>query len=309
MTLLAHRRRLKAVALALMAFLALVAAPTVVAARPQGAPYGVQPLARLTANRPAVMVMINGQGPFRFLIDTATSVTVLTPATRARLGITAVPGPPAEIVTAAGAVRSHYYNVAEIGMAGVIVEGVRAVVIDLPDQLSIAGALGADILSNFIVDLDMRSQTLTLYPLNAAVAWSGLKRIQGTLNPHGFIVFPTRVSNILAHGVFDSGAQLTVGNSRLATFARSLGVTSVARNMEHNVTDAGRLRRFASSKDFDQVSIGASKWREVRVMISDMRVFDQIGLANDPAIFVGMDLMIGRRIVIDYANASLWLAP
>ncbi len=281
------------------------------AAHQQGEPYGTQRLVRLSNNRPAVMVTINGQGPFLFLIDTATSSTVITPALRQRLNIPIVPGPQADVITAAGAVRSHYYSVAEIAWAGVIVEGVRAVVIDLPDELGIAGALGADILSNFIVDLDMApsAQTVTLHPFNAQLRLPGLRRIRGVLNPHGFIVVPVRVSNILAAGVFDSGAQLTVANSRLAAYARSVGITSVERNMEHNVTDAARNRRYAQSHDFDNITLGATTWRNARVMISDMRVFDQIGLGGQPSIFIGMDLMIGRRIVIDYASASLWLAP
>ncbi|MCE9523371.1 MAG: retroviral-like aspartic protease family protein [Alphaproteobacteria bacterium] len=286
------------------ALLALAAAP----ARAEDAPYGSQSLIRLSNNRPAVMLTVNGKGPFLFMIDTATSHTVFTPALAARLHLPRLPGAEFDVVTASGAVRSHFYRVEEMAMAGVTVEGVPAVVIDLPDALGIMGALGADFLSNFTIDLNLPVQTVTLYPQYAQVRAPGLQRLRGTLNAHGFIVVPARVSNILVAAVFDSGAQFTVANSRVAAYARGVGVSMVERTVESKVTDAGRQKRFAFSYDFDRIGLGPTSWQLPRIMISDMRVFDQIGLGNQPAIFIGMDLMNGRRIVIDYANASLWLA-
>lgn len=45
------------------------------------------------------------------------------------------------------------------------------------------------------------------------------------------------------------------------------------------------------------------------VIVANMNVFGKIGLDRQPAIFIGMDLMAGRRIVLNYADASPWLAP
>ncbi len=269
-------------------------------------PYGTQPLVRLTANRPAIKVVVNGQGPFLFLIDTATSNTVFTPALRDRLGLAAMPGPAIDVVTAAGSARSHYYLIAETAMAGVIVEGVHAVVLPLPPEIGVMGALGADFLSNFVVDLDLLAQTVTLYPDDADVHVPGFKRIKGTLNGHGFIVVPAVVENISTNAVFDSGGAFTVGNARLALSAKRYGIPTV-RIVESMITDAVRQRQFAEAFNFGKIAVGPVSWWDARVLIADMRVFDRIGLNSRPAIFIGMDLMNGRRIIIDYGSASLWL--
>jgi hypothetical protein len=270
--------------------------------------YGSQKLVRLSGNRPAINVVVNGQGPFLFLVDTATSHTVFTPGLRDKLGIGALPGPAVDVVTAAGSVRSQYYRIAETAAAGVIVEGVRAVVLPLPEQMGIAGALGADFLSNFVVDLDLRAQTITLYPEKAEVRVPGLRRIKGTTNAHGFIVLPATIDNLRTSAVFDSGAAFTVGNPPLGASAKSFGLPSM-RIVESAITDAVRQRQFAEAYNFSKVTLGPATWRDARVLIANMRVFEQIGLERQPAVFIGMDMMQGRRIVIDYGAGALWLAP
>lgn len=271
-------------------------------------PYGTQALVRLSSNRPAVKVVVNGQGPFLFLVDSATSHTVFTPALSERLGIAPVSGAPVDVITAAGSARSHFYLVAETATAGVIVEGVRAVVLPLPDELGVMGALGADFLSNFVVDMNFFAQTITLYPEFADVHPPGFRRIKGTVNSHGFIVVPSIVERIPTSAVFDSGAAFTVGNHQLALSANRYGVPMV-RVVESTITDAIRQRQFAAAYTFAKIGVGPAAWWNARVLIADMRVFGQVGLERKPAIFIGMDLMSGRRIILDYGSASLWLQP
>lgn len=275
------------------------------AARPA---YGSQALIHLSDNRPGIMTYVNGQGPFLFLIDTATSHTVLIPELRERLALPPVPGPTYDVVTAAGSVRSTFYQVREIACSGVIVEGGKVVVIDLPREFGISGVLGADFLQNFTVDLDLGTRKVTLYPEGTVVQNRGLQRLRGQLSPHGFIIARSTVDGIRANAVFDSGAALTVANPPLAVYNHRT-VKIIARVQESKVVDAAHQRSWSESLSFGRISLGPVSWRQRQIMIADMRVFSQIGLDRAPAIFIGMDLMIGRRIVLDYAGASLWLAP
>lgn len=289
-----------------MILLALLALAAPLQARDKS--YGTQHLVRLSGNRPAIHVVVNGQGPFLFLVDTATSHTVFTPALRDKLAIAALPGPAVDVVTAAGSARSQFYMIAETATAGVIVEGLRAVVLPLPEQMGIDGALGADFLSNFVVDFDLLAQTITLYPERASVRFPGMARIKGVTNAHGFIVLPAAIANLQASAVFDSGAAFTVGNPPLGATAKSFGMPTL-RVVDSMITDAIRQRKFAEAFNFDKIVLGPATWRDARVLIADMRVFEQIGLERKPAIFIGMDLMQGRRVVMDYDAGTIWLAP
>lgn len=293
----------------IISYLALAASLTLTAAAHAAPkPYGSQALVRLADSRPGINVVINGQGPFLFLIDTATSHTVVVPAVQQRLQLPTMPGPAYDVITAAGSVRSRLHKVDEIAAAGVIVEGGHAVVIDLPREFGIQGILGADFLSNFTVDLDLLRQTVTLYPEGTELRPPGLRRIRGRVNDYGFIILPGRADNVTSAVIIDTGAQYTVANPALAVFAQRT-VKVIARNVESRVVDAARQRGWAETLRFARVALGPIVWRDRSVMIANMRVFAQIELERQPAIFFGMDMIAGRRIVLEYGSAAIWLSP
>lgn len=269
--------------------------------------YGMQKLVRLPDNRPGITAYVNGQGPFLFLIDSATSHSVLAPALRERLQLPAVPGPAYDVITAAGSVRSHFYQLREVACAGVIVEGGRVVVMELPRELGVMGVLGADFLHNFTADLDLGNQTLTLYPEATVVQNRGLRLVRGRVNAYGFIVVQGLVESTPVAVVFDSGAEHTVGNPALAR-ATQRSIKVIARVSQTKVVDAARQRGWAETLGFARITLGPLAWRDRQIMIADMRVFAQIGLERVPALFVGMDLMGGRRVVLDYGNGTIALA-
>src|SRR5262249_45833573 len=106
--------------------------------------------------------------------------------------------------------------------------------------------------------------------------------------------------------VVDTGAELSVVNPQLAA-ATHRQLKTVARVLESKIVDAARQRAFAESIGFTRIALGPVSWRDRTVLVARMRVFGQIGLDAQAAMFVGLDLMSGRRIVLDYANASIWL--
>ena len=271
------------------------------------APYGSQKLIRLPNGRVGLTVAINGYGPFAFLIDTASSHTVLAPRVQQLLKIPASGGPTYPVVTAAGSVQTHFHMINEIAASGVIVEHVNAIVIDLPRDTGADGLIGADFLSNFTVDLDLGARTITLYPGGTVLQPAGFQRVAGVVNSAGFIVVPASVDAVRSSAVFDSGALFTVANLRLAADAQRLPKI-IARPSESKVTDAARLRGNAESVNFSRISVGPAVWSDRRVLVSDMRVFAQVGLDDRPTLFLGIDMMTNRRVILDYAGGALWLS-
>lgn len=292
---------------ALTALLVLLSFGLAAIAEARTTAYGVTPIVRLASNRPAVMVVINERGPFLFVVDTATTNTVLTPALRDRLRLKEQPGPMVNVVSAAGSVRSHYYALDEVALPGVIVEGGRAVVMAVPEEPGVVGVLGAEFLSNFKIDLNMRTRQMTLYPEHALIHAPDLHRVQGTLTEHGIILVPARVENARVTAAFDSGGRHTIANSWLAAATGHFDAGKV-RNFESWVRDAARNRYSGVTEDFTRISVGPATWYDRNVLISNIKVFEHIGHGKKPVIFIGMDLMAQRRVIIDYAGASLWLS-
>ncbi len=269
--------------------------------------FGAAPLVRISSGRPAVLVVINERGPFLFVVDTATTNTVLTPGLLARLRPPKLPGPPVDVISAAGSVRSPYYRLAEVGLGGVIVENGRAVVMPLPEETGVVGVLGAEFLSNFKVDLDMPRRRMALYPPNAQIYAPDFVRVQGVLTEHGIIIVPALAEKARVAAAFDSGGRNTIANTWLASVTGNMGGTT-ARNYESWVRDAASQRYVGVTEDLTRITVGPATWNNRNVLISDIRVFDQIGYGTKPIIFLGMDLMSNRRVIVDYAGASLWLS-
>lgn len=282
---------------------------TLLAAQPFeacAAAYGSSRLLRLPDNRPGAEVYVNGYGPFRFLIDTATSHSIVSPRIRDRLRLRATGRPPASIATGAGSVTSQFYALRETATAGVIVEGLEVLAIDLPGRFGIDGIVAADFLSNFSVDLNLPSRTVTLYPALAGPSpTEPLDQVQGTVNDHGFIVVPVRVERVPAFAVLDTGARQTVVNSRLAQDLHRGGTMMVEEAFQNYVFDAANQRYNAETRDFEKIQLGRIIWQGTRAMVADLNVFTRIGLGDERVVFVGMDLIAPRRIVLDYAAAKL----
>lgn len=267
--------------------------------------YGSEVLIRLPANRVAINVEINEFGPFLVMVDTATSHTILTPATRRAIGASAMPGQPVRVLTAAGSVVSNFYEI-EVAAAGAIVPKIPAVEIGLPPSLGIDGILGADFLSNFTVELDLPGQVMNLLPHGTTPSISGLRRVRGRLNGHGFVVLPGSVEQLRVNIVLDTGGQLTIANPAVAMGTGRLGNYAPPLT-ESKVADIARIEQTASSEIFERIVLGPSTWRSRRVLISPLRVLNEIGLGGTPTVFIGMDLLSGRKIVFDYASGSVWI--
>ena len=111
----------------------------------------------------AVLTM-NRSHEGRFLIDTGSSVTIIGPATAARLEVTSSPtGTPLELQTLAGKTAGPSAVLRSLGLGGVQLENVPVVIHDPGPGLD--GILGNTVLGRYQVTLDAARRVLRLRPL------------------------------------------------------------------------------------------------------------------------------------------------
>jgi predicted aspartyl protease len=112
-----------------------------------------------------VPARVNGRGPYRFLLDTGASVSVISPQLATELGIQ---GDPAEAVGVVGSLAAQAITLDSIQAAGQEVRDTSAAVIDLFEMTSRAagmpvdGILGYPFLRQFQVEIDYLSRRLAL---------------------------------------------------------------------------------------------------------------------------------------------------
>ncbi|MGE0882960.1 MAG: aspartyl protease family protein [Blastocatellales bacterium] len=123
----------------------------------------------LINNRPFVKVMINGQGPFRFVVDTGASMSVLSDKTAKLLGVKPVAkGGNARAIGGSGTFPILYGLLNSIEMGEAKVETVPIYIRtvhssdDTPESERSDGYIGLSVLSQFATTIDYQTQQMEL---------------------------------------------------------------------------------------------------------------------------------------------------
>lgn len=138
--------------------------------RPEGAPRSSR-LARQTTEVPMPLVMgrptieatINGQGPYRFILDTGASMLVLFDSLAEELGLEATGSTRVGDPSSPQAVAASEYQVAAVGVGETTAEGVYAISLpDMPGVGDVRGVFGLPVLHDLVTTLDYPGERLVL---------------------------------------------------------------------------------------------------------------------------------------------------
>ena len=279
---------------------------------PQGHPKGTIDLRRSKTGHLLVPVQLGGSD-FDFILDTGASITVITPTTRDSLGIDAKAGVPVKAAGANGAIDEvRVVNLPPVRVAGREHKGLQAAVMPLehlerPLGQSLPGILGQNFLGNHRLELDFPKSTVVFHPStdrapqipeSSTVAWepfevAGLIRIRVRID--GSEPFPA---------VLDLGAGRSIVNWKAAALAGVDPKDDLPKSAEPLLgADAKALE--LRTRAFKTLSFGDVDIAGPQLFIGDVGVFDTLGIADGPAMVLGVDLLSDRRLLIDYPGKTL----
>jgi hypothetical protein len=112
------------------------------------------------AGEEVVQVSINGTGPYDFILDTGSNVTIMRSQLIRKLNLSS--GAPMTIVTATGETRGQRVIIESVAVAGLAVEHLEINALDRVRVLNgrVQGILGENFLKNFDILIDNERQTL-----------------------------------------------------------------------------------------------------------------------------------------------------
>jgi predicted aspartyl protease len=279
---------------------------------PAQQPYRFDPQGRLVTD-----VHIDGQGPFSFVIDTASSRSLIFEHVRARLGL--VRSQPGRLmvygindVADAMPVKPRELRVAGETVSGLTMAALPAVSSGGPD-----GILGVDVLARYFVVLDREKMLLRLLPQGEDSARGFGAWAQAELMPRLFKKFPiefwylrTRVNGHGITALFDMGAGITMMNwhagARLG--AQKIRFAAFGPPPVH-LQDVLGKRAPAVSVDSLSVTIAGRRWNKQIAIIADAPVFDYFDLEEAAAVIVGPGLLRDTSLAIDFAGKRLYIGP
>lgn len=235
--------------------------------------------------RMTAAIMLNGQGPFSFVVDTGANQSVLSVELATQLGLTF--GPEKALNGVAG-VQFAPTAIVELSVAGRARPGVELSV--LP-QAAIGGAglLGLDCLDGQRLTLDFRRQQLRIeshrfYDRNPDDIAVKARRRDGQLT---FV--NADLAGVPVVAFLDSGAQNTIGNRQLQQLAMLRNPKSLWTPTP--IVSATGQTIDAEIADLPMLRIGGMRLPNWPVAFADLHTFKLWSLIDKPAVLIGVDVM------------------
>ena len=267
-----------------------------------------------------VPVMVNGEGPYDFIIDSGATLSVVFENLAQTQEFPFVEGEPRRILGLIEANDLPPRDIGRIEMGGQAIDNVISVVIRdwAPQRETPQGVLGLDFLGQYAVDIDPATQILKLYQARAPRlvnnrGWSEV-RIEPKFFGDGRRPLYTVKARIRGQSypfILDLGASGTVINfPALRDMLAIKGVTTrnYATSLRRpKVQDLFGNERQSRLVRIQRIRIGRKSWRDVIVSVYNSEVFNELGLGETPYGLLGIDMFRDRRIVLDFPNDRLYI--
>lgn len=267
-------------------------------------PRYVAPTLRDRIGRVWAPVYINGQGPFRLVLDTGANRTAVIPALANRLGMPMEPTT-VKLLGVTGSLMVPIISVKSIEV-GDLWLGDRKVAV-VPDVFGGAeGVLGADGLSDKRIHIDFRNDEISILRSSGRPTQGlGTTRVPVKMQHGHLLMFDIKIAGVRTKAMLDTGAQTTVGNRSLRA-ALSRKREGISNEIIGVTLDVQKGETFFTPA----VDIGGLTIRGMRVTFGDMYIFDAWKMTEEPAILIGMDIIgLLDTLIIDYKRKELHLRP
>ena len=251
-------------------------------------------------NRMTVQVRIADQGPFRFLIDTGAQNTVLSTALAGRLSLKS--SAKARLIGVAGTREVDTVIVDQIDLGQRSFYSLLAPL--LPgDDIGAEGILGLDSLQGQRVQIDFRKGIIAVDDAKALGGNRGYEIVVVARRRSGQLILTDAViDGVRVNVVIDTGAEYSIGNRALQKALASThgSGTMVLRSVtgQEITADLGVA---------DNLKINEMNFVNVVIAYADAPPFKALGLAEKPALFLGMrDMRSLDRIAIDFSTRRIY---
>lgn len=263
----------------------------------------IQPFDLDATQRMAVAVMVEGEGPFSFLVDTGSERTVIARELAERLGLTE--GAKLRLATIGNLATVPSYRVAALQMAGLRLGSFDAPALS-GRHIGAAGLIGIDMLESRRVLIDFRAENMQILETRRRarpiIEDDDAIVVTARTTAGRLILSDARVDGKRVDVIVDTGAQTSIGNLALQRL--------VARRRAHRLPFVPTILHSVSGESvpamrtaIKQIGFGDLRIDDLPVSFTDSRAFAVLDLNERPALLLGMDgLALFDRIEIDFPN-------
>jgi predicted aspartyl protease len=251
-------------------------------------------------------VMINGQGPFRLIVDTGASYSTVSPQLAETLGLQPDDNLPFLVNGITGSARVPSVLIDHLQAGDLSFRSIRLPVIWAPVMAGADGILGAAGLKEERIMVEFLRNRVTISRAPRGLAPRGFRRVHTTVMSNGLMTIEVRVGGVRARAVIDTGADRSLGNQALRDALRHWQSARKApqfTDVYGTTTDIARGELGLAPT----ITVGPLKMIDVDLIYGDFHIFEVWKMRGEPAVILGMDVLGSvSSLGIDFRNQELY---
>ncbi|HVY34151.1 MAG TPA: aspartyl protease family protein [Caulobacteraceae bacterium] len=258
------------------------------------------------SDRMTVPVMVNGQGPYPFIVDTASDRTTVSQTLAETLNLPAKGTLNVDSATGLDVVPSVEIDRLQVGSRQI--RRIRAPVFR-QHNIGAAGLLGIDALAEQNIVMDFRTNQMTVQP-SAGHDEPGDIVVSGRSRYGQLILVDASVGGRDLFVVIDTGGQTSIGNSVLRKLVQNQSLSAQAADEVNVISVSGDTAK-AQIDVLAHVRLGGIQVSNLPIAYADIHTFDKLDLRNRPSMLLGMDILRKfDRVSVDFkARRVRFLLP
>jgi hypothetical protein len=266
-------------------------------------PRYVSPTRRDQIGRIWAPVLINGRGPFRLVLDTGASSSVVTAMVALALGAQTDQTPQVMLQGVTGEAAVPTIRADTLTVGDLAVDSPLLAIV--PDALGGAeGILGSEGLKNKRILIDFHHDRISITYSRDERAARGFYTVPFRLIRDQLIVIDAIVGHVHAKAIIDTGGQTTIGNLvlRAALSEHELGFHGRPDQIQGATLAVEKGELIAAPA----IEMGPIAMRDDGVTFANVYIFKHWKFINEPAIMIGMDALGSLdTLIIDYRRKEL----
>jgi predicted aspartyl protease len=265
-------------------------------------PRYVAPTRRDQIGRIWAPVLINGQGPFRLVLDTGASHSGVTARVAAALGIPLDQSPPVMLRGVTGSAEVPSIRVQSLTVGDLTLRpAILAIVIDALGGAE--GILGTEGLEDKRIYIDFRHDLISIKRSHNERAPEDFVTIPVLRSRLGLPMFKAVVGGVAVKAILDTGGQATIGNWAMRN---ALMRHEHAGAQPEEIVGVTTDEQSGESYSTPPIEFGSVRIQGARVTYGDMRIFDHWKMTDEPVLLIGMDAIgLLDTVIIDYHRREL----
>lgn len=251
------------------------------------------------ADRMTVPVMIDGKGPFLFIVDTGADHTVISRELAAALKLPAGPSVDLNDTAGVGVVGTASIDTLRVGPK--TATHLTAPVLSRAD-IGADGMLGIDALRGQRVVLDFKAKRMSVEPSKGEHFSDDVVVVRGKRRFGELVLVDAEAKGEPVLVVLDSGAQNSVANAALRSRLARRNPQEVGYYSTVVISVTGHTTP-AEYAEISEVRIGGITVRNMPLAFANLHTFDEFDLTHEPAMLLGMDVLRQfQRVSVDFGR-------